>query len=177
MDDLDIADFGAGDAGNGKLIIFTSAKVRHARVSLIGDLDVTTARCLTEWAERIAAAPPRAIRLDASGLRFADACGMRALTQACWLLRRRCGAFEMTGLSAVGRRMAELTGAELPMIGAVATQGADSAGQADGRAAAVRARRVSRDRRADLAQTAEAVATTEQRPAATLDRMAEQRPG
>lgn len=124
------AGHGDGDgSSSGKLIIFYSAKARHGRASLVGDLDVTTARCLTDWSERIAATPPRAFRLDASALRFADVCGIRALAQACLLLRRRCSSFELTGLSAEARRVAELTGAELPATGVVTGRSAARADQ------------------------------------------------
>lgn len=129
VDDPRTACHSDGNGSSGKLIIFYSAKARHGRASLVGDLDVSTARCLTDWSERIAATPPRAVRLDASALRFADVCGIRALAQACLLLRRRCGSFELTGLSAEARRVAELTGAELPATGVVVTRSADLAAQ------------------------------------------------
>jgi anti-anti-sigma factor len=114
VDGPNTAGLADGDAGKGKLIVFTSAKSRQARVSLVGELDVTTAQCLTSWAERFTAATPRrAVRLDASGLRFADVCGIRALTRACQLLQRCCRSFELAGLSEPARRAAELTGSEL----------------------------------------------------------------
>lgn len=116
VDGPDTAGLGDSGSANGKLIIFTSAGKRCARVSLVGDLDVTTARCLTDWAERIAAAPARSVRLDASGLSFADVCGIRSLARACRLLHQRGGSLELTGLSAEARRVAELTGAELPTL-------------------------------------------------------------
>jgi anti-anti-sigma factor len=108
---------GLGDGDNGKLIIFKSAKARQARVSLVGDLDMTTAECLLEWADRLSAVPPHALRLDASGLRFVDVYGIRSLTRACQLLQRRCGAFQLTGLPPQARRVAELTGTDLLALG------------------------------------------------------------
>jgi anti-anti-sigma factor len=115
VDGLPIA--GLGDGANGKLIIFKSAKARHVRVSLVGDLDMTTAECLLDWAERLASVPPQALRLDASGLRFVDVYGIRSLTRACQLLQRRCGVFQLTGLPLQARRVAELTSTDLPALG------------------------------------------------------------
>jgi anti-anti-sigma factor len=108
---------GLGDGDNGKLIIFKSSKARDVRVSLVGDLDMTTAECLLEWADRLSAVPPHALRLDASGLRFVDVYGIRSLTRACQLLRRRCGAFQLTGLPLQARRVADLTGTDLLALG------------------------------------------------------------
>lgn len=125
MNDPDIADLGPGDTGDGILIIFSSDKTRHSRVSLVGELDVTTAGSLTDWAEWMAAAPQPAVWLDASALEYADVSGIRALTRACWLLHQRCGWFKLTALSAEARRIADLAGAELPTTEVELTQEAD----------------------------------------------------
>jgi len=117
VDRPDIADHAAGATDSGRLVIFTSAKTRHARASLVGDLDMTTAQGLTSWAERIARAMPRSVRLDATGLRFADVCGVRALARACWLLSGHRSSFQLVGLPAEVRRVADLTGADLPTTG------------------------------------------------------------
>jgi hypothetical protein len=47
-------------------------------------------------------------------LRFTDVAGIRALGEACQLLNRRCGSFELTGLPAQACRLVILTGIDVP---------------------------------------------------------------
>jgi anti-anti-sigma factor len=82
-------------------------------VTLVGELDVTSAGCLRAWAGQLAGEPITAIRVDASGLKFVDLAGLRALVGACDLLKRHCGMAELTGISPALGRLAELTGTEL----------------------------------------------------------------
>jgi anti-anti-sigma regulatory factor len=109
-----VSDTPAGEAEPGHLVIFASRKLRCARVSLVGSLNGASARCLTNWATEFSAGPLRAVRIDASGLRFLDIPGIRALGEACRLLDRRCGSFELTGLPAEACRLVILTGIEVP---------------------------------------------------------------
>jgi anti-anti-sigma regulatory factor len=103
----------AADA-SGHLVIFASRKLRCARVSLVGTLDLNSASFLTNWAREFSAGPLRAVRVEASGLRFVDISGIRALAEACCLLDRRCGSFALTALPAEACRLVLLTGIDVP---------------------------------------------------------------
>jgi anti-anti-sigma factor len=95
------------------LFIFTSRELRSARVTLAGELDVTSADCLGAWARQLAGEPVTAVWMDVSGLRFVDVSGLRALVRACALLEQRCGSVELAGVPRVLSHVAELTGMEL----------------------------------------------------------------
>jgi anti-anti-sigma factor len=103
-----------GEDAAGHLMIFASRKLRCARVSLVGKLDVNTASCLTNWVREFSAGPLRAVRIDASGLRFVDIAGIRALAEACGMLDRRCGSFDLTALPAEACRLIILAGIDVP---------------------------------------------------------------
>jgi anti-anti-sigma factor len=103
-----------GMDARGSLLIFTTRRGRTAQVSLTGELDVTVAACLTDWAEHFTAGPARAVRLDLSGLGFADVAGTRALAQVCRLLQAWSRSFELSGVPAAVSRVTGLTGIRLP---------------------------------------------------------------
>jgi anti-anti-sigma factor len=95
------------------LSIFALRDRDQVRVTLAGDLDVTSADCLLAWAAQLAVQPLTGVRLDVSGLRFVDVGGLRALVGACGLLRQRCGPVELAGIPPSLSRLADLTCTEL----------------------------------------------------------------
>jgi anti-anti-sigma factor len=100
-----------------QFLIFTSRQDPPPSVKLVGDLDVTVAGCLLHWACAFAARPVPAVRVDLSGLKFADVAGLRALAEACGLLRRSGCDIDIIRPSESVRRLAALTGITLPAGG------------------------------------------------------------
>jgi anti-anti-sigma factor len=98
----------------GCLLIFAIASQHSARVSLTNELDLTVVGCLTEWVHKFTVGPVQAVRLDISGLSFADVAGTRALAQVCHLLRERCSSFGLTGVPPAVQRVTNLAGIDLP---------------------------------------------------------------
>jgi anti-anti-sigma factor len=108
----------SGEATGPLFLIFTSREHPSASVQLVGDLDLTVVTCLLNWACAFAARPVPSVRVDLSGLKFADVAGLRALSEACGLLRRSGCLIDITGQSASVRRLAALTGIAIPAAGA-----------------------------------------------------------
>jgi anti-anti-sigma factor len=107
---------------NSHFLIFTSRQDRPASVKLVGDLDLTVTGCLLHWARAFAARPVPAVRVDLSGLEFADLAGLRALTEACGTLRRSGCRIDITRQSAALCRLTALTGIAIPADGARITR-------------------------------------------------------
>jgi anti-anti-sigma factor len=108
MDDLPVRETGP------LFLIFTSRAHPPASVKLVGDLDLTVTSCLLRWASAFAARPVPAVRVDLSGLAFTDVAGLRALTEACSMLRRSGCLIDITGLPESVRRLTALTGIAIP---------------------------------------------------------------
>jgi anti-anti-sigma factor len=101
-------------------LILTSRQGPPTSVKLVGDLDLTAAGCLLHWARAVAACPVpavRVVRVDLSGLEFTDVAGLRALTEACGLLRRSGCLIDITWQPASVRRLTALTGIAIPACG------------------------------------------------------------
>jgi anti-anti-sigma factor len=103
-----------GEATGPLFLIFTSREHPPASVQLVGDLDLTVVACLLNWARAFAARPVPAVRVDLSGLKFADVAGLRALAEACCLLRRSGCLIDITAQSESVRRLTALTGIAIP---------------------------------------------------------------
>jgi ABC-type transporter Mla MlaB component len=96
-------------------VIFTSGEPDSSRAFLAGELDLITVGFLTNWADALVAeSPPRAVRIDAAAIRFADVCGVRRLAEVCALLAGRCESVELTRLPEQLRRVATVAGIKLP---------------------------------------------------------------
>jgi anti-anti-sigma factor len=98
-------------------LIFTVREDPPASVKLVGDLDVTMTTCLLGWARAFAARPVRAVEMDLSGLKFADLAGLRALTEACGMLRQSGCLIGITGQPDAVSRLTALTGMAIPSDG------------------------------------------------------------
>jgi anti-anti-sigma factor len=97
-----------------QFLILTSRHEPPTSVKLVGDLDLTVTGCLLHWACAFAARPVPAVRVDLSGLRFTDVAGLRALTEACGILRRSGCHIDVIRPSGSVCRLAALTGIAIP---------------------------------------------------------------
>jgi anti-anti-sigma factor len=104
----------SGEETDPLFLIFTSRERRSASVKLVGDLDLTVTACLLHWARAFAARPVPAVRMDVSGLKFIDVAGLRALSEACGMLRRSGCLIDITGQSESVSRLTALTGIAIP---------------------------------------------------------------
>jgi anti-anti-sigma factor len=107
-------DYSRGQETGPHFRIFTSRQEPPASVKLVGELDLTVAGCLLHWARAFAARPVPVVRVDLSGLKFTDVAGLRALTEACGMLRRSGCQIDITRQSESVRRLTALTGIAIP---------------------------------------------------------------
>jgi anti-anti-sigma factor len=107
----------SGEETGPLFLIFTSREHPSASVKLVGDLDLTVTACLLNWARAFTARPVPAVRVDLSGLKFTDVAGLRALNEACGMLRRSGCQVDITGQSEPVSRLTALTGIAIPVDG------------------------------------------------------------
>ena len=81
------------------------------RFVLEGELDRAAARIFEHVSESTAARQPAALLVDANGLTFCDAAGVRAVLRAQDICDRNGIGFRVTGLRSSVRRVFDLTGA------------------------------------------------------------------
>jgi anti-sigma B factor antagonist len=89
-----------------ELVIATGDSDGIPVISVAGQLDISNAAALEQALARVAAARPRALIFDLSGLEFMDSAGVSVLVRA----RAQVGEVRLRSPTPIVRRLIEITG-------------------------------------------------------------------
>lgn len=94
------------------LCIDADMRAGAAEVRVTGDIDLLSARLLSDTLQMLAGTGRRRVRLDLAAVSFCDCAGLRVLLAGHAVLRAAGGALTLTGASPLVRRLLHLTGAD-----------------------------------------------------------------
>ena len=112
-----MSDSGHGGPGNDVLTLSVRRQRDTAQIVLSGELDLHSSERLTTAVTAALETEPRAIELDAGGLRFADSAGLRAMLLARAEAAERGVTLRLTAVSPQLDRLLSMTGLQEVFVG------------------------------------------------------------
>lgn len=103
-------------SGYGLTLTVTKSDQLRASVRLVGDLDLASAPVMQAALEHELARGRRYVRLDLSGLAFADSMGLAALVDLHWAFLHKRGTLILVNAGRRVRRLFDITGAERTLL-------------------------------------------------------------